>query len=216
MPLQGVQGHGQRDSARSAVSLSAEGHVTVEQSGVTKSEMDPGTNGKPTQACLKKWINSVRCASGMRTVETVTEARFKRWVNSVGTVALPLLAGFSITSVVVVSDDDAKFLWPGATILFLVLAALLLMLTVLCVYHARIYLPKKDPDHGKFLFWAKLARRAYDTGLCALLIGLALVVAPRHFSGTQDYFRVIAAVVVGLACLGNVIWAKRDGWMRFP
>jgi hypothetical protein len=48
-----------------------------------------------------------------------TEARLKRWIDSVGTVTLPLLAGFSITAVVVVSDDAANFLLPGVTILVL-------------------------------------------------------------------------------------------------
>lgn len=159
---------------------------------MTKSEMDPETSGK------------------------LAEARFKRWINSVGTVTLPLLAGFSITSVVVVSDDAPNFLWPGATILVLVFAALVLIAAVLCVYHARIYLPKKDPDHEKFLYWAKLARCVYGTGLFALLIGLALVVAPRHFAGIQDYFRVVAVILVGLACLGHFLWARLDGWLRTP
>ena len=146
----------------------------------------------------------------------LAEARYKRWISSVGTVTLPLLAGFSITSVVVVSDDNRNFLWPGATILVLVFAALVLIAAVLCVYHARIYLPKKAPHHGKFLCWAKLARCVYDIGLFALLIGLALVVAPHHFACIQDYFRVAAVILVGLACLGHVLWARLDPWLRTP
>jgi hypothetical protein len=43
---------------------------------VTESEMESATKGKST------------------------EARVERWIDSVGTVTLPLLAGFSITSVV--------------------------------------------------------------------------------------------------------------------
>jgi hypothetical protein len=56
-----------------------------------------------------------------------TEARVERWIDSVGTVTLPLLAGFSITSVVVVSDDAGNFRWPGLTILVLTFAALVLL-----------------------------------------------------------------------------------------
>ena len=97
----------------------------IEESGVTEGKMDPGTNGKPT------------------------EARLKRWINSVGTVTLPLLAGFSITSVVVVSDDPAPFRWPGATTLALALAALTLVVAVQCAYHAHVYLSTNDPDHKK-------------------------------------------------------------------
>jgi hypothetical protein len=99
---------------------------------VTEGEMDPGANGDPA------------------------EERLKRWINSVGTVTLPLLAGFSITSVVVVSDDAANFRWPGATILALALAALTLVVAVQCAYHAHVYLSNKDPDYKKGLDWARL------------------------------------------------------------
>jgi hypothetical protein len=94
---------------------------------VTKREMDPGATGTPT------------------------EARLKRWIDSVGTVTLPLLAGFSITAVVAVSHDAAHFLLPGPTILVLAFAALTLIVAVQCAYHANVYLSEQDPDHEKGL-----------------------------------------------------------------
>jgi hypothetical protein len=57
--------------------------------------------------------------TGRASSSKLHEARLKRWINSVNTVTLPLLAGFSITSVVVVSDDAGNFQLPGATILAL-------------------------------------------------------------------------------------------------
>jgi hypothetical protein len=107
---------------------------------VTEREMDPGATG------------------------TLTEARLKRWIDSVGTVTLPLLAGISITAVVV-SDDAANFLLPGVTILVLAFAALALIVAVQCAYHAHIYLSEQDPDDEKGLDWARWTRRFYDAGL---------------------------------------------------
>src|SRR5215472_16960269 len=118
-----------------------------------------------------------------------TEVRLKRWINSVGTVTLPLLAGFSITSVVIVSDDAGNFRWPGATILALSCAALVLVVAVQCAYHAHVYLSKEDPDHKKGLRWARRTRWFYDVGLGGVLIGVALVVVPHHATGLQAGFR---------------------------
>lgn len=49
------------------------------------------------------------------------------WRNAVGTVVAPLLAGFSFTTVVVVSASAANFRWPGLTIFVLTIAVLLLI-----------------------------------------------------------------------------------------
>ena len=149
-------------------------------------------------------------------MEEVTEARLKRWIDSVGAVTLPLLAGFSITSVVVVSGDAKKFLWPGVTILALAFAALVLIVAVQCAYHARVYLSKKDPGYERGLCWAMWTRRFYDAGLFALLIGLALVVAPHHLAGIQDYLRLAAVGLAGAALLCEVAWIWCDPWLRSP
>ena len=162
----------------------------IEEGGVTEREMDPGTNGKPT------------------------EARLKRWINSVGTVTLPLLAGFSITSVVVVSDDAANFRWPGATILALALAALTLVVAVQCAYHAHVYLSKKDPDYKKGLDWARRTRWFYHIGIFAVLAGLALLVVLHRATGIQAGFRWAAFGLACAACLGEFVWLVLDPWLR--
>jgi hypothetical protein len=162
----------------------------LEEYSVTETEMDPATN------------------------DILHEARLKRWVDSVGTVTLPLLAGFSITSVVVVSNDAANFRWPGAAILALAFAAFVLVVAVQCAYHAHVYFSKEDPDYRKGLCWAKLTRGCYDFGLLAVLVGLALVVVPHRTAGIQADFRWAAFSLACAACLGEVVWVLRDPWLR--
>lgn len=157
---------------------------------MTEREMDPGTNDLPH------------------------EARLRRWVYSVGTVTLPLLAGFSITSVVVVSDDAANFRWPGATVLALAFAALVLIVAVQCAYHAHVYFSKEDPDYRKGLRWAKRTRGCYDFGILAVLVGLALVVVPRRTTDIQADFRWAAFALACAVCVGEVVWVVRDPWLR--
>jgi len=146
--------------------------------------------------------------------DTTEERRLKRWVNSVGTVTLPLLAGFSITSVVVVSDGAENFRWPGPTILVLAFAALALIAAVQCAYHAHLYLSKKDPDRKKGLDWAWWTRWFYDIGLLAVIAGLALVVVPRNDTGIQAGFRWAAFGVACAVWIAEVVWKLREGWPR--
>jgi len=47
-------------------------------------------------------------------------------IDSVGTVGSSLLAGFSLASVIVVSGEAHAFRWPGATVLALAAAAVVL------------------------------------------------------------------------------------------
>ena len=44
-------------------------------------------------------------------------------MDSVASVAAPLLAGFSLASVLLVSDDAVNFRWPGAAIVALAVAS---------------------------------------------------------------------------------------------
>ena len=162
----------------------------IEESGVPEKDMGPGTSSKPT------------------------EARLKRWINSVTTVTLPLLAGFSITSVVVVSDDPAPFRWPGATIFALAVGALTLVVAVQCAYHAHVYLSEKDPDYNKGVCWARRTRWFYDIGLFAVLAGLALVVVPHGATGIQADFRWAAFWLACAACVGEFVWVVLDPWLR--
>jgi hypothetical protein len=110
------------------------------------------------------------------------------WVDALGNATLPVLAGFSTTTVIVVSDDVDHFRWPGATILVLAVATVLLIAAVQCAYHARMYLAGGPAGSESFtpwesgrrklgLTWSNRTRRAYHWGIIALLAGMALAVA---------------------------------------
>jgi hypothetical protein len=143
-----------------------------------------------------------------------TEARVKTWIDSIGSVTLPLLAGFSITSVVVVSDDAENFRWPGLTIFVLAFAALVLLGAVQSAYHARLYLSKDDPNYDKAGYWVCWTRTLYDIGLLALLAGLGLVVVPLHYVGREAGFRWAAVALALCAFMVEFIWKLRESWWR--
>ena len=157
----------------------------------------------------------------------------KLWVDSVSSATLPLLAGFSTTSVVVVADDAQNFRWSGWTVLFLAIAAVVLIAAVQFAYHARIALSEwceqvdakvmstpsqdlrhQDADYRQGVHWAKWTRGAYDFGLLALLLGLGLAVAPYHVTGGEANTRWFAAAFAFLACVLEFIWIVMDPLLR--
>jgi hypothetical protein len=71
-------------------------------------------------------------------------------IDSVGAVGSSLLAGFSLASVIVVTSEAGKFRWPGAAILALTTAAVLLIAAVQCTYNTRPRGPHLPavPDRG--------------------------------------------------------------------
>lgn len=147
--------------------------------------MGAGNNGKPTIARLKLWIDSVSSAT------------------------LPLLAGFSTTSVVVVCQDPKAFRWPGATILALAIAAVVLIAAVQFAYHARIAL--SDDEYKRGLAFTKGTRWAYDIGLFFLLAGLSLAVAPPyHATGVQANLQWYASAIAFVACDLELLWTVVD------
>ena len=149
-------------------------------------------------------------------------ARLEKWVDSVGNTTLPVLAGFSTASVVIVSDDAENFRWPGWTILTLAISAVMLILAIQCGYHARIYLSersdrkdgKKSPplyENGRF--WTFATRWIYDIGIVALLAGLGLAVAPHHATGTQASLQCFAAGLAFAAGIVQIVWIVLDTWV---
>jgi hypothetical protein len=171
-----------------------------------------------------------------------TAARLKLWVDSVSSATLPLLAGFSTTSVVVVSDDAANFRWSGATILALAIAAVVLIAAVQFAYHARIALSESSDqedgqespvpsqgnshndantqqiqqhnDYNRGLAWIRRTRWAYDVGLLSLLAGLGLAVAPYHVDGTEAFLRWLASGLAFFACALELRWTVVDPLLR--
>jgi MFS family permease len=139
------------------------------------------------------------------------------WIKSVGQISAPVLAGFSITVVIVVSDDARNFRWPGWAILALTVAAIALIATLQAAKHAlqnrwprvdRIGKPKwlkhvsylKLTPEERAWFWRKRTRNFYHSGLTALLIGLAFTLAPPT-GAVEEAPRWFASGLALVACL---------------
>lgn len=160
-------------------------------------------------------------------------------IDSVGSVASPLLAGFSLASVIVVADGADHFRWPGAVLLALGSAAVILIGTVQCAYNARQYLwsasdvstwwpDMKEGSERETLLrgeqsaafrrwqeWARWTRITYDCGILALLVGLALALPPQHGTSTQDNLRWAACGVAFAACAGEAGWIVTGHFRRW-
>lgn len=147
-------------------------------------------------------------------------ARLDAWVRSVGTTTLPLLAGFSTTSVVVVADGSDHFRWPGITICCLSAASALLILAVQRAYHACMLLAEGAPEEDDIRragVWRQVVRTRvfYRVGVLLFLAGLALAVAPVHrVPGVEDWFRWGGTGIAGAVCVFECCWMARDAWMR--
>jgi protein-S-isoprenylcysteine O-methyltransferase Ste14 len=171
-----------------------------------------------------------------RTPEEVADAA---WIKSVGGVTTPLLGGFSLAAVIMVSDGATSSRWAGPAILVLAFAAVVLIAAVQFAqvagrsYEARADLPVRvetSAEHeddssgmsGKRAIafeWAQQrgnrARSLYHIGTNALLLGLALALVPPK-GGTWEYLLWIAAVVTFLAFLLQVKIKSRPANFSSP
>lgn len=150
-------------------------------------------------------------------------------LDMVSSTAAPLLAGFSLASVIVVADDAVAFRWPGVAMLGLAAAAIFMVTAVQCGFHARTYLwsasdvadwwPELKPDtpledrlrddqHGAYARWRKWATAtvvAYNAGLLSFLAGLAVSLPPKSGVGVQETLRWVTASIVVVACIVEVV-----------
>ena len=157
-------------------------------------------------------------------------------IDSVGGVAAPLLAGFSLASVIVISDDAENFRWSGAAILGFTIAAVALIGTVQCGFNARQYIwsgadvaawwPEmtENSEHeerlraeqnwafGRWQAWTAWTRRTYALGIFALLTALAFALPPHHDVGIQGSLRWTASGVAFAASAGMACWIVANFW----
>jgi hypothetical protein len=151
-------------------------------------------------------------------------------LDAVGNVAAPLLAGFSLASVVVVAADPSHFRWSGAAILALAIAALLLVNAVQCSFHARRNLwsasdvqawwpelndhpawevrlrEEQDAAFEKWRLWSRWTTRMYNAGIFVLIIGLICVLPPPSGRGNDQMLRWLATAFAVVSLAAEGIW----------
>jgi len=154
-------------------------------------------------------------------------------LQSIGTVAAPLLAGFSFTLAALVLTSPEWVRWPDLAMALLVIAGLLLTNAVQAAAWARrwditpsellAWWPQFDDlsdsareavyqeqaDHARRHFrWARLTQATYDGGILSLLSGIVFLVWP---PGMWSFWSARGVVVVA-AILGFLV---ECGWVVF-
>ena len=126
------------------------------------------------------------------------------WVKAVGDVAAPLLAGFSLASVITVTAPIDQFRWPGGVILLLTIAAVAFISAVRYVTRLGHYhLIEPKPRQLWFM---------YHLGIIALLGGLGLALFPRHGVGAEENLRRVASGIAFAACAVEFLNFVREVW----
>jgi hypothetical protein len=148
-------------------------------------------------------------------------------VQSIGTVAAPLLAGFSFTLLTLVVQNPDDFAEPGLTLLLFVAAGLAMIFTVQFGAWARLHearpsdyrewWPDADKDAGlvqehrdtlrTHTQWASLTRLSYNLGVLLLLAAVVFLLLP---PGESVDLTTARGWAVAVALAGLVIEA---GWM---
>ena len=149
-----------------------------------------------------------------------------------GTIAAPLLAGFSLATFVQVlglSAGDVRF--RSLPTLLLLIAAVFLILAVQATFWARSYHVTPDelcqwwPDAddedrldmlkveqaqhmARFQKWSWVARVSYDVGLLSLIAALTILAVPAGSPGAP--LRWAAVAVGAIAFLLEAIWIVRS------
>ena len=142
--------------------------------------------------------------------------------DSAGSVAAPLLAGFSFTLVGLVIPSPERFRWPSLTLVFLVSAGVVFIAAVQAGFWARQFATTPDdirlwrPNYTSghmhalqrlhasgFMIWNARMNRAYRAGITLLLIGVTLSLVPR---GHVGWVRALAVVVAVAASVLELIW----------
>ena len=205
----------QGGAARGAAEGSAELRLDLLKIEIRARSQAETTSGRIMASVMK--LLAVRSAPDS---DDPVWTRLDAWVRSVGTTTLPLLAGFSTTSVVVVADGSVHFRWPGITIFLLSAASALLILAVQRAYHACMLLAdgsSQGDDEHRAAVWRQViwTRRFYRIGVLSFIAGLALAVAPvDQVTNTEDWFRWCGTLIAGAVGGFELCWMGRDAWMK--
>jgi hypothetical protein len=151
-------------------------------------------------------------------------------LQSAGTIAAPLLGGFSFTLVGLVLTRPVTIRWPDGTLVLLTAAGLFLIAAVQCAFWARRWdvtpmeilswwpdfegLPAATQEqvfneqhtHSKHQArWARATRLAYDAGILALLAGMTVLLAPPRHQPIVS-LRGLATLLALLGFIAEVTW----------
>jgi hypothetical protein len=145
-------------------------------------------------------------------------------------IAAPLLAGFSFASIGLVATSQDKFRWPGASLLLLTIATILLVSSlqhgIICqkFFYSRDELNNwwteeefeerlddfSDEQKSHFRAWRKYGWRAllsYNLGIAALGAALATLLVPLpKESGVLEATKNTSAVLMSIATLITFIY----------
>jgi len=151
-------------------------------------------------------------------------------LNSMGTIAAPLLAGFSLAAMVqTITITTGAARWPEVALLLFMLAAVLFVASVQAMFWARQYQASPaeikdwwpdaaDPQRFRLLrreqkwhaagfrMWANRARVTYSAALLCLLAALTLLAVPAQSHGPAPSWRWLAVAVGGTAFAAEAIW----------
>jgi len=151
-------------------------------------------------------------------------------LNSMGTIAAPLLAGFSLAAMVqtlTITKTQAR--WPDTAFLLFMLAAVLFITTVQAMFWARSYqvtpqqikewwpdaddagrmelLHREQKRHAAgFRMWSNRARVIYSVALICLLAALTLLAVPPPSHGQPSDLRWLAVAVGVATSIAETIW----------
>jgi hypothetical protein len=151
-------------------------------------------------------------------------------LSSMGTIAAPLLGGFSLAAMVqTLTLTPGAARWPDAALLLFLLAATLFIATVQAMFWAREYqaspaeikgwwpdsenrvrlgmLRAEQARHARgFRTWSDRARRAYGAALLCLLAGLTVLAVPADSRGHVPVLRWATVGIGALAFFAEALW----------
>jgi hypothetical protein len=122
------------------------------------------------------------------------------WRNTLISVC-GFLAGFSLASIIGITNDPSKFRWSGGAVLVLTIASVVLATVTM--------IARRDPQTR---IWVP-----YHIGISILSLGLGFALAPvtpPTGVGTQEILRWIASGIAWLACAVDLFFTVK--WLKKP
>jgi hypothetical protein len=153
-------------------------------------------------------------------------------VESMGSVAAPVLAGFSLAVAVFLVEGHETAGWTSAALILLVFAALAFIAAMQFTFHARrfavtppeieMWWPDADNadrrtqlsreqrgDYARHRSWATWAGRAYDAGMVAFLLGTTAALMPPGGLADASAGRILVCAFGAVGVVAEIAWIIR-------